>query len=98
MIIVDTSVLIDYFRAVDSKETALLDLFLDTDVEILIGDLVLMELLQGCGTNNRHKWSFKNWVLTGLFRLQAPIAPSMPHNITASCEGSALRHANLSIR
>ena len=53
MVIVDTSVLINYFRAVDSKETALLDLFLDTDVEVLIGDLVLMELLQGVRTEQQ---------------------------------------------
>jgi predicted nucleic acid-binding protein len=47
MVLVDTSVLIDYFKAADTKETALLDALLDAGVAILIGDLVLMELLQG---------------------------------------------------
>ncbi|GIU67286.1 PIN domain-containing protein [Candidatus Phycosocius spiralis] len=47
MVLVDTSVLIDYFKAADTKETALLDALLDAGVSILIGDLVLMELLQG---------------------------------------------------
>jgi predicted nucleic acid-binding protein len=53
MVLVDTSVLIDYFRAVDTKETAVLDLLLDADVEVLIGDLVLMELLQGVRTEQQ---------------------------------------------
>ncbi len=53
MVVVDTSVLIDYFRAVDTKETALLDTFIDADVEVLIGDLVLMELLQGVRTEQQ---------------------------------------------
>jgi predicted nucleic acid-binding protein len=53
MVVVDTSVLIDYFRAVDTKEIALLDTFIDADVEVLIGDLVLMELLQGVRTEQQ---------------------------------------------
>jgi predicted nucleic acid-binding protein len=53
MVVVDTSVLIDYFRAVDTKETALLDTFIDADVEVLISDLVLMELLQGVRTEQQ---------------------------------------------
>jgi len=53
MVVVDTSVLIDYFRAVDTKETALLDTFIDADVDVLIGDLVLMELLQGVRTEQQ---------------------------------------------
>ena len=53
MVVVDTSVLIDYFRAVDTKETALLDTFIDADVDVLIADLVLMELLQGVRTEQQ---------------------------------------------
>lgn len=53
MVVVDTSVLIDYFRAVETKETALLDTFIDADVDVLIADLVLMELLQGVRTKQQ---------------------------------------------
>jgi predicted nucleic acid-binding protein len=53
MVVVDTSVLIDFFRAVETKETALLDTFIDADVDVLIGDLVLMELLQGVRTEQQ---------------------------------------------
>ncbi len=55
MVLVDTSVLIDYFKAADTQETALLDAFLDAGVSILIGDLVLMELLQGVRSEEQAK-------------------------------------------
>ena len=46
MIIVDTSVWIDYFNGKHSKETDSLDTILGNQ-EILIGDLILTEILQG---------------------------------------------------
>jgi len=46
MIIVDTSVWIDYFNGTLSKETDSLDTMLGNQ-EILLGDLILAELLQG---------------------------------------------------
>lgn len=46
MIFVDSSVWIDYFRGVITKETELLDALLGTE-PIAIGDLVLAEVLQG---------------------------------------------------
>ena len=46
MLVVDTSVWIDYFNAVKNPQTDFLDTILDT-TPILIGDLILAELLQG---------------------------------------------------
>ncbi|AZG76107.1 type II toxin-antitoxin system VapC family toxin [Methylocystis rosea] len=46
MILVDSSVWIDYFRGVASAETDRLDELLDEEL-IAIGDLILIEVLQG---------------------------------------------------
>ena len=46
MIFVDTSVWIDYFNGLESQETNLLDIALIND-EVAIGDLILLEILQG---------------------------------------------------
>ena len=48
MIVVDTSVWIDYFNGVATRETALLDAMLGVE-PIVIGDLILAEVLQGFG-------------------------------------------------
>lgn len=46
MILVDTSVWIDYFNGVDNQQTVKLDGFLSSTV-IVAGDLIVAELLQG---------------------------------------------------
>ena len=46
MIVVDSSVWIDYFNGVENRETALLDGLLGKE-PIVIGDLILAEVLQG---------------------------------------------------
>lgn len=46
MILVDSSVWIDYFRGAVNRETDLLDEFLGVE-QLLIGDLILAEVLQG---------------------------------------------------
>lgn len=46
MILVDSSVWINYFNAIDTWQTELLDQLLK-EVPILIGDLILAEVLQG---------------------------------------------------
>jgi predicted nucleic acid-binding protein len=46
MILVDTSVLIDYFKGIETQETNLLDKALSND-SVAIGDLILLEILQG---------------------------------------------------
>ncbi len=50
MIIVDTSVWIDYFKGKLSEETDSLDTMLGNQ-EILLGDLILTEILQGFQEN-----------------------------------------------
>ena len=46
MIVVDSSVWIDYFNGADTRETALLDSILGKEA-VVIGDLVMAEVLQG---------------------------------------------------
>ena len=46
MILVDTTVWVDYFNGRITPETATLDKLLSTD-EIIIGDIILAEVLQG---------------------------------------------------
>ena len=46
MIVVDSSVWIDYFNGVETREAALLDGLLGVE-PIVIGDLILAEVLQG---------------------------------------------------
>jgi predicted nucleic acid-binding protein len=46
MILVDSSVWIDYFNRSDTPETSVLDSLLGTE-PLLIGDLILIEVLQG---------------------------------------------------
>ena len=46
MILVDTSIWIDYFNGIDSQEAALLDLALDDGI-VAMGDLIFLEILQG---------------------------------------------------
>lgn len=46
MILVDTSIWIDYFNGIESKETNILDVSL-IDGAVVIGDIIVMEILQG---------------------------------------------------
>ena len=55
MILVDSSVWIDYFRAADTPQVALLDsLFGRT--RMAVGDLIAAELLQGVRDDKEFKW------------------------------------------
>jgi len=49
VIVVDTSVWIDYLNGIDSRQTVLLDALLG-ERPLLMGDLILAELLQGFDT------------------------------------------------
>lgn len=46
MILVDSSVWIDYFKGIESQQLELLDKMLGTEL-VAIGDLILIEVLQG---------------------------------------------------
>ena len=54
MILVDSSVWIDYFNGRKTWQTDLLDKLL-SDVPIIIGDLILAEILQGFRSDNDYK-------------------------------------------
>ena len=47
MILVDSSVWVDYFRGIPTSQTDLLEGLLDSQ-ELAIGDLIFTEVLQGC--------------------------------------------------
>jgi predicted nucleic acid-binding protein len=52
MILVDSSVWIDYLRGTDTPQTRKLDALLGT-VPLAVGDLILTEVLQGCGSERQ---------------------------------------------
>jgi predicted nucleic acid-binding protein len=52
MILVDTSVLIDYFKGIDSRPAKLLDELMENGIPYGINDFVFQELLQGSRTIN----------------------------------------------
>jgi hypothetical protein len=54
MILVDTNVWIDYFKGLDTQETNLLDLALGNN-NVAIGDLILLEILQGFRSDKEYK-------------------------------------------
>jgi len=58
MIIVDTSVWIDYFNGAINKEADLLDVALERE-DVAIGDLIFLEILQGFRTDKDYKQAHK---------------------------------------
>ncbi len=54
MILVDSSVWIDYFNGLKTWQTNLLDNLL-SDVPIIVGDLILAEILQGFRSDNDYE-------------------------------------------
>ncbi len=66
MILVDSSVWIDYFNGHRTWQTNLLDNLL-SDVTIIIGDLILIEILQGFRSNNDYE-SVKSYLSDLPFR------------------------------
>ncbi len=59
MIVVDTSVWIDYFNGHDTPETDTLDLALGGE-SVAIGDLILLEILQGFRSDQDYKAAKKH--------------------------------------
>ena len=62
MIVADTSVWIDYFNGIDNTHTDLLDQKLDDDL-VAIGDLILVEILQGFKNDKEYKLAKKTLLL-----------------------------------
>lgn len=55
MILVDSSVWIDYFRDADTPQVALLDGYFG-DARVAVGDLIAAEVLQGIRDEREFKW------------------------------------------
>lgn len=55
MILVDSSVWIDYFRSADTPQVAMLDALLGR-CELAVGDLIAAEVLQGVRDEREFKW------------------------------------------
>ena len=54
MILVDTSVWIDYFNGVENRQTEILDRIL-SEQSVLIGDIILTEILQGFDSDKDYR-------------------------------------------
>lgn len=73
MLVVDTSVWVDYFNGVESPQTDFLHAILDT-TPILIGDLILAEVLQGF----RHDEDFETVRhILGKFMQESMVNPAL---------------------
>ncbi len=92
MICVDTSVWIDYFNGKLSKETDCLDSLVGNQ-EILIGDLVLTEILQGF-QEDRHFREAQNM----LESFPVPSMLGMPLAIKSATNYRTLRKRGVTVR
>jgi predicted nucleic acid-binding protein len=71
MILVDTSVWIDYFKGVETQETNLLDIALSND-DVAIGDLILLEILQGFRSDKDYKTAKDHLMALHQFSMLSP--------------------------
>lgn len=66
MILVDSSIWVNYFNGISTWQTDLLDHYL-SNVPVIIGDLILVEVLQGFRSNNDYEIA-KDFLSALLFR------------------------------
>ena len=71
MILVDTSVWIDYFKGHETQETNLLDLALGNS-DVAIGDLILLEILQGFRSDNDYNIAKEHLTALQQFNMLTP--------------------------
>jgi len=71
MILVDSSVWIDFFNGRDTTETTLLDAFLSTDT-ICIGDIILAEVLQGFRSDKDYRIARKLLLELPIYQIMTP--------------------------
>lgn len=92
MILVDTSVWIDYFNGIDNKETNRLDAGL-IDGDIVMGDLILLEILQGFRNDSDYNKAVK--MLASLEQHEL-----FGHDMVSKCADNyrALRKQGITIR
>lgn len=92
MILVDSSVWIDYFNGRDSRETGVLDSALDRD-HVVIGDLILAEVLRGF----RHEADFRR-ALDLLGGLDCPVIGGREVAVAAARHYRFLRGRGVTVR
>ena len=92
MILVDSSVWIDYFRGKATIQTAQLDRLLDSQ-ELALGDLIFTEVLQGC----KHDEEFDE-VRRLLGRLDLVVLGGEDVAVEAAKNYRKLRRMTLSLR
>ncbi len=92
MIMVDTSVWIDYFNGANNKETDILDNAL-IEGDVVIGDLILLEILQGFRTDKDYNKAQK--ILATLDQYEM-----FGHSMVIKCANNyrALRKKGITIR
>jgi predicted nucleic acid-binding protein len=93
MVLVDSSVFIDYFNVKVTPKTIALDFFLDDGQTILLGDLVLMELLQGAKSDKQ-----ASLILKGLEEFQTIAICDPRCAIQAAQHYRTLRGLGITIR
>jgi predicted nucleic acid-binding protein len=71
MILVDSSVWIDYFNGTETTETTLLDEYLTTDT-ICIGDIILAEVLQGFRSDKDYRLARELLLELPIFQIMTP--------------------------
>ena len=71
MILVDSSVWIDYFNGTETAETTLLDEYLTTDT-ICIGDIILAEVLQGFRSDKDYRLARELLLELPIFQVMSP--------------------------
>lgn len=71
MILVDSSVWIDYFKGAETTETSLLDEFLSTDT-ICVGDIILAEVLQGFRSDKDYKLAKEMLTDLPIYQIMTP--------------------------
>ena len=92
MILVDTSVWIDYFNGLESKETNMLDTAL-VDGVVAIGDVILLEILQGFRSDKDYNRAKKTLATLDQYEM-------LGHSMVAKCANNyrALRKKGITIR
>jgi len=92
MVIVDTSVWIDYFNGVITPQTNTLDVLLGME-EILVGDLILTEVLQGFRQERDFQRALR---LFQAFRVVTMLGPELA--IRSAQHYRTLRHRGVTVR
>jgi len=71
MILVDSSVWIDYYNGSETTQTALLDELLSTDT-ICVGDIILAEVLQGFKSDRDYKLAKEMLTELPIYQIMTP--------------------------